>query len=137
MPRSYRELLDRIKEHLRARDIKKEIRLNVPEPDIVWTGNRTIVRNFGAIASSLNRDPQKLLMFFAREMAAAASLDEDKRAIFMGKKEKQAFVSLVERYIKHYVICPVCGSPDTKLEKQRRITFLVCEACGARSSIRE
>ena len=137
MPRSYRELLDRIKDHLQTGSTKKESRLSVPEPDMIWVGNRTIVRNFGAIASALNRDPQKVLIFFAREMATAASLDEDKRAIFIGRRDRQSFRSLLQRYIKYYVICPVCGSPDTKLEKQRRITFLICEACGARSPVRD
>lgn len=137
MPRSYRELLDRIKDHLQSEGIKKETRLAIPEPDIIWVGNRTIVRNFGTIASALNRDPQKVIIFFAREMATAASLDEDKRAIFIGRRDLQSFKSLLQRYIKYYVICPVCKSPDTKLEKQRRITFLICEACGARSPVRD
>jgi len=137
MPRNYRELLDRIKDHLQTGESKRESRLLVPEPDMIWVGNRTIVRNFGAIAAALNRDPQKVLIFFAREMATAASLDEDKRAIFIGRRDRQSFRSLLQRYIRYYVMCPVCGSPDTKLEKQRRITFLVCEACGAKSPVRD
>jgi translation initiation factor 2 subunit 2 len=43
---------------------------------------------------------------------------------------------LIDRYIKDYVICPVCGSPDTRTEKNKKLGFLLCEACGARSSIK-
>jgi translation initiation factor 2 subunit 2 len=35
--------------------------------------------------------------------------------------------------VKDGVLCPVCGSPDTHLEKEKRMWFMVCEACGARS----
>ncbi|MGN6709039.1 MAG: hypothetical protein ACTHKF_06800 [Candidatus Nitrosocosmicus sp.] len=43
---------------------------------------------------------------------------------------------MIDRYIKDYVICPVCGSPDTRTEKIKKLGFMICEACGARSSIK-
>ena len=39
-------------------------------------------------------------------------------------------------YLKDYVECPTCQSPDTKVEKENRISFLICEACGAKSTIK-
>jgi len=33
------------------------------------------------------------------------------------------------------VICPVCNRPDTQIVRERRLGFLQCDACGARSSI--
>ena len=39
-------------------------------------------------------------------------------------------------YLKDYVECSTCQSPDTKVEKQNRISFLICEACGAKSTIK-
>jgi translation initiation factor 2 subunit 2 len=136
MPIDYKELLDRVKDKLQPEGVAKQTRFEVPEPDVIWVGNRTIVRNFGHIADLLRRDPQKMLVFFAREMATAATLDEDKRAIFIGRRDLQSFKVLLQRYIKTYVLCPVCNSPDTRLEKRKRITFLVCEACGAWSPVR-
>ncbi|MEM3439613.1 MAG: hypothetical protein QXG32_01685 [Candidatus Bathyarchaeia archaeon] len=32
-------------------------------------------------------------------------------------------------------MCPICKMPDTKLLKEKRLTFLICEACGAKSSV--
>ena len=40
--------------------------------------------------------------------------------------------NIVEIYTNRYVICPVCGRPDTHMVKDRRLTFLQCDACGAR-----
>ena len=39
-------------------------------------------------------------------------------------------------YHFYYVECPTCQSPDTKVEKENRISFLICEACGAKSTIK-
>ena len=32
--------------------------------------------------------------------------------------------------------CPTCKSPDTKILKENRISFLICEACGAKSTLK-
>jgi len=96
---------------------------------------RTIIHNFKGIAETLNRPPQHLLKFLAKEMATAGVID-DERAIFQGKFENETLQHLVERYTKEYVICPICKRPDTKIVKEKRLWFLICEACGAKSSIR-
>lgn len=133
--RPYIELLNRIKDHLRVDGTVVTRRLNVPEPDVVITGNRTILRNFGEIADALNRDPRHVLMKVAKELGTAMTMDEEGRAIIFGKKDVGSIKNVLNYYIKFYVLCPVCGSPDTKLVKDKKITFLVCEACGAKSPI--
>jgi len=48
--------------------------------------------------------------------------------------------SLVEKkidaYIKEFVYCKECKRPDTHIEKEGRIIFLKCEACGAKEYLR-
>jgi translation initiation factor 2 subunit 2 len=39
--------------------------------------------------------------------------------------------------LEGYVICPVCKRPDTRIVKEKRLSFLVCNACGAKSSIKQ
>jgi len=96
---------------------------------------RTILANFKEICEALNREPHHVLKFLSGEMATAATL-QGTRAIFQGKFGNDTFERLIERYTNEFVICPVCKRPDTKIVKERRFFFLVCEACGARSSIR-
>jgi translation initiation factor 2 subunit 2 len=110
-------------------------RLELPEPQVIWVGNRTILRNFAEYPKLFRRDANKLLMFLAKELATAASI-EGERAIFIGRKDKQSFTVLLNRYMRDYVVCPVCGSPDTRIEKVKRLQFLLCEACGAKSSLK-
>jgi len=133
MVRTYDELLSRAREGL-DKDAKKSggLRLEFPEPDVIWVGNKTIFRNYAEFPKLLRREPSRVLMFLAKELATAASLDGE-RAIFIGRKDKDSFSQLLQRYIKDGVLCPVCGSPDTHLDKEKRMWFMVCEACGARS----
>ncbi|MDG6935073.1 MAG: translation initiation factor IF-2 subunit beta [Nitrososphaerota archaeon] len=132
----YRTLLDRVKEGLQKEGMKKVSRLVLPTPEVNFVGNRTYLRNFKEIADVIRRDPNKLLMYLARELATAASLDKEGRAIFIGRKSKDSFRVLIERYVADNVICPVCGNPDTHIERQRKISILVCEACGAKSPLK-
>jgi translation initiation factor 2 subunit 2 len=133
MARSYDELLTRAREGL-VQEAKKSgaLRLELPEPDVIWVGNKTIFRNYSEFPKLLRREPGRVLMYLAKELATAASLDGE-RAIFIGRKDRDSFSQLLQRYMKDGVLCPVCGSPDTHLDKEKRMWFMVCEACGARS----
>ncbi|BBE41613.1 MAG TPA: translation initiation factor IF-2 subunit beta [Nitrososphaeria archaeon] len=133
----YISLLERIKDNLRSEGSGRVSRLEIPSPDIVWVGNRTIIRNFRQIADVIGRDPQRMAVFMGKELATSANLDQEFRLILLGRKDRESIERVIQRYFKEYVICPVCGSPDTKLVKERKVTFLVCEACGARSPVRE
>ena len=134
MTLSYDDLLKRLKSSQSMMEPKAKVeRLELPKPDIIWVGKKTFFRNFMDFSHIIRRDPNHILMFLAKELATAVSLDGD-RAIFIGRKDRQSFSVLINRYIKDFVSCPVCGSPDTRLEKIKRLQFLVCEACGARSA---
>ena len=69
-------------------------------------------------------------------MATAATL-QDNRAIFQGKFRRDSFERLLQRYMESFLICPVCKRPDTQIVKEKRLSFLICNACGAKSSIKQ
>jgi translation initiation factor 2 subunit 2 len=131
----YEMLLSRLRDKLGNTTKKQASRLELPTPQTIWVGQRTIFRNFMDFPKALNRDPEKLLLYLNKELASAGYIAGD-RVIFLGRKEPSSFGALIDRYVKDYVICPVCGSPDTRTEKQKKLGFLLCEACGAKSSIK-
>jgi translation initiation factor 2 subunit 2 len=135
MEYNYEELLKRARSQI-PETISKHERLELPRLNHSVIGMRTIVYNVKEIAEALNRDPQHLLKFLTREMATAATLQES-RAIFKGKFYRDTFERLIRRYMEIFVICPVCNLPDTRIVKEKRLSFLVCEACGAKSSVRQ
>ncbi len=132
---SYESLLKRLQSKTANQTKRSVSRIELPAPQIMWVGNKTIFRNFIDFPKVMRRDPEKVLLYLAKEFGSAAYIAGEK-GIFVGKKEPSAFMSLFERYMKDYVMCPVCNSPDTKIERVKRHSFLVCEACGARSSMK-
>ncbi len=135
MDYNYDDLLKRARAQAPEVTIKKE-RLELPRLLVSMVGMRTTISNFKEISDTLDRDPQHILKFLTREMATAATY-HDGRAIFQGKFPRDTFERLLQRYMEGFVTCPVCKRPDTKIVKEKRLSFIVCNACGARSSIKQ
>lgn len=133
MEKDYKTMLDRAYKELPMLTNYVD-RFTVPRANIALQGRKTVIINFKEIADQLRRDPDHLLKYLTGEMATLANFDGN-RALFQGKHNAESIRGLIETYAKKYVICPVCGRPDTQLIKEKRLWFLQCEACGARSSI--
>ncbi|MDQ3561367.1 MAG: translation initiation factor IF-2 subunit beta [Thermoproteota archaeon] len=132
----YEVLLKRLQDKLGNTAKKARSRLEIPTPQIIWVGKNTIFRNFMDFPKALRRDPEKFLLYLNKELASAGYITGE-RVVFLGHKTLSSFQALIDRYIKEYVQCPVCGSPDTHTEKSKpKVAFLICEACGAKSSIK-
>ncbi len=131
---NYKDLLKRAREQIPEKIFEKS-RFEPPKPDAVIEGNRTFVKNWHQIVTALQRDENHVLKFLTKELATSANI-EGQRAVFSGKHFRGTMIDLFNRYIKEYVICPECGKPDTVLIREDRINFLVCEACGARTSVK-
>jgi translation initiation factor 2 subunit 2 len=132
---NYDDLLKRARSEFPEVTMKKE-RLELPRLFVTMVGMRTTISNFKEVAETLDRDPQHILKFLTREMATAATY-HDGRAIFQGKFPRDTFERLLQRYMESFVTCPVCKRPDTKIVKEKRLSFIVCNACGARSSVKQ
>jgi translation initiation factor 2 subunit 2 len=134
MKSDYEKLLKRA-HSLLPPDVFAQKRFEIPRVRSGTIGMRTYIVNYKEVAEAMNRDPKHLLRYLSRELATAGTLDSA-RAIFQGKFTSDTLDRLVHHYAEEFVICPVCKRPDTKIVKEKRLSFLACEACGARSSIR-
>jgi len=134
MKYDYDLLLKRARSQLPEITSKRE-RLEIPKLHYSVIGMRTVIHNFKEIAEVLNRDPQHILKFLTGELATAATTQES-RVIFQGKFSRETLEKLLQRYMETFVVCPVCKRPDTKIVKEKRLSFLLCEACGAKSAVR-
>ena len=130
----YESLLKRIEKNI-SKDAKDTQRYELPTVEITWDGKKTILRNFGDFPKALRRDTNIILQYLSKEFAVPAERVGEK-AIFVGKRDPDDFTRLFKIYLKDYVECPTCTSPDTKVERENRISFLICEACGAKSTIK-
>ncbi|HNR45178.1 MAG TPA: translation initiation factor IF-2 subunit beta [Methanofastidiosum sp.] len=130
----YESLLKRAEELLPI-NVSETNRFEIPRADSFIMGNRTIVKNFREIAQVLNRDVEPFLKYILRELATAGNMS-GQEAIFQGKFSSSVISDKIEKYAKESVICTECNRPDTRIIREDRITFLQCEACGARYPIK-
>ncbi|HDJ89683.1 MAG TPA: translation initiation factor 2 subunit beta, partial [Thermoprotei archaeon] len=76
-----------------------------------------------------------VLRYILKELAIPGSL-EGSTAVLLGEKSKRAVQAVLNRFIKNYVYCPICGQPDTTLVKEKKMMFIICMACGAKSAVK-
>lgn len=129
----YEALLARAREKLPPVQVGGE-RFNVPEPDIMTDGKNTVIRNFQEIATVLRREPAHVMGYLARELGCPGVLDLP-RGVLKSRITKDQLAQRIREYTEKYVICSECKRPDTHLNKDGRLTLLICEACGAQRPV--
>jgi translation initiation factor 2 subunit 2 len=110
-------------------------RFEIPQVHGRLQGNRTILTNFGQIASHLRREDSHFLKFMLRELATTGELASG-TATFNGKFAPSMLNKKVEKYVKEFIFCEKCGKPDTELMIENGTTFKRCEACGSKATVR-
>jgi len=125
----YDSLLERVRKAI-PEDITSRERFEVPKADVLYEGKNTIIRNFMEIVKRIDRDPMHVYKYLMRELGTAGNIQGD-RLVLKGRVSNSLIQNRVDNYVKTYVICYECGSPDTELRKDGRVEILVCKACGA------
>ena len=132
---AYEKLLKRIDGERSKNSAETDSRFELPPVDVMWEGQRTYLRNFSDFPKIMRRDSAKLLQYLSKEFAVPAERIGDS-VMFIGRRDPDDFTRLLKIYVNDYIMCPTCKSPDTRTEKEKRISFLICEACGAKSTIK-
>ncbi|XP_022225323.2 eukaryotic translation initiation factor 2 subunit 2 [Drosophila obscura] len=105
-------------------------------PQVLRVGTKkTSFANFMDIAKTLHRMPKHLLDFLLAELGTSGSMDGNQQLIIKGRFQPKQIENVLRRYIKEYVTCHTCRSPETILQKDTRLFFLQCESCGSRCSV--
>ncbi len=130
----YQKLLGRLRKNL-PESTSTRVRFQIPEPELLYEGKQTILKNFGDIVDILNRKPNQILAYLLREIGTAGNLD-GRRVVFKGRVPLKQLEARLNGYVETFVLCSECRRPDTKLGKDGRTMVLQCEACGAHRPIR-
>jgi translation initiation factor 2 subunit 2 len=131
----YEYLLKRLYEKLPARSAKAS-RFELPRLQVERVGTKTVLRNFRELTSVMRREPRLVMRYLLKELGASGGYDEDAGLLTINVRVSAATLNtLIQRFVKTYVLCPTCGAPDTRLEKRGRSWVLVCEACGAEQPV--
>lgn len=137
---TYEELLKRVFDIMRAKNPnmveggKRKFVMKPPQVVRVGTKKTSFV-NFTDICKILHRQPKHLLAFLLAELGTSGTVDGTNQLIIKGKFQQKHIENVLKRYIKEYVTCHTCRSPETILHKETRLFFLQCETCGSRCSV--
>ncbi len=131
----YKWMLQRALAQVPKSDKLEDKKFEWPKADVLIQGSKTIVRNFGDVASFLQRKPSHLVKFLSRELGSPGNRD-GKRLFFSGRFNYNLVNTKLASYVKEFVICPSCGRHETVLMKQDRIDIMKCDACGALNPMR-
>ncbi len=129
MEYNYVTLLDRVLANLPEK-LKDKPRFVIPNVNSFIEGNQTIIKNFNEIVNALGREPEHILKFLSKELAAPATFDGN-RAIIQRVLRSQIINKRINDYAREYVLCHECGRPDTKITELEGEKIIKCEACGA------
>lgn len=137
---TYDELLSRVFNIMREKNpdmVAGEKRKFVMKPpQVVRVGTKkTSFVNFTDICKLLHRQPKHLLAFLLAELGTSGSIDGNNQLVIKGRFQQKQIENVLRRYIKEYVTCHTCRSPDTTLQKDTRLYFLQCETCHSRCSV--
>jgi len=137
---TYEELLDRAFNQLREKNPEmatgEKKKFVMKPPQVVRIGSKkTAFANFSEICRLLHRMPKHLLQFLLAELGTSGSIDGNNQLIIKGRFQQKQIENVLRRYIKEYVTCHTCRSPDTILQKDARLYFLQCEQCNSRCSV--
>ncbi|XP_057213485.1 eukaryotic translation initiation factor 2 subunit 2-like isoform X1 [Triplophysa rosa] len=137
---TYDELLSRVFNIMREKNpdmVAGEKRKFVMKPpQVVRVGTKkTSFVNFTDICKLLHRQPKHLLAFLLAELGTSGSIDGNNQLVIKGRFQQKQIENVLRRYIKEYVTCHTCRSPDTILQKDTRLYFLQCETCHSRCSV--
>lgn len=127
-------MLEKAYSEMPEKTVTKE-RLEIPFPETLVQGNKTIVKNFESITNKMRRDPKHVGKFLAKELATSFTL-EGGRLVLNSKVNEKLLNEKLKQYMEIFLYCKQCKLPDTRLEEvERGLTIMVCEACGARSPV--
>ncbi|KAK3792334.1 hypothetical protein RRG08_046643 [Elysia crispata] len=96
-------------------------------------GIKTVIVNMTEVAKALSRPPTYPTKFFGCELGAQTQFDaKNDRYIVNGSHTGEKLQTLLDGFIKKFVLCPECSNPETNLVVQvkRGTISQRCIACG-------
>lgn len=136
---TYDELLDLVFNIIKEKNPEiagERKKLVMRPPQVLRVGTKkSSFANFIDICKSVHRQPKHVQAFLLAELGTSGSVDANNQLIIKGRFQQKQIESVLKKYIKEYVSCQTCRSPETILQKDTRLFFLQCETCGSRRSV--
>jgi len=93
-------------------------------------GVKQVIVNLAEVADSLGRQPEAILKFYEYELNTRTAVEKDGKHVVTGPFTASQFQNLLSDYIDKFVLCGVCGNPETTYRVQGEKLRTKCKACG-------
>ncbi len=135
---SFYEDLDNVYDELESINMGNT-KLVIPNPILEGTTTNTYWKNIKKILVTINRPPDHFLDYMNREIHTGYWISSSKSdgIGMIGKISLKTITALLQNYIKKYVVCNICKSPNTVLDKNKdlRAYMITCEKCKSKYTI--
>ena len=136
----YDELLGRVFGILREKNpsLSEKTKTIIKPPQVLREGTKkTVFANLIEICNAMNREPVHVIQYMMAELGTSGTLDGQQRLIIKGRFLPKVFEGVLRHYFIDYVICNLCKSANTTLDRDKatRLSICKCGACGASRSV--
>lgn len=132
----YEFLARRIFSMINSSGEQEKVKVKMKPPVVYREGTKkTIWVNFPEICKIMNRSPEHVLSFLLAEVGTTGSIDGSGRFVIKGRFQPKHIENILRRYIREYVKCLTCESPETTLKRENRLLFMICGVCGSKRTV--
>lgn len=137
---TYAELLQRAFDIMRAKNpqaaVGEKRKFVMKPPQVTRVGTKKCaLSNFQEICTLMHRSTEHVVSFILAELGTTGSIDAGNQLVIRGRFQQKQIENVLRHYIREYVTCHTCKSPQTNLTKENRLSFLQCETCGSSCSV--
>ena len=130
----FEKMLDEIYSNL---DSQKKTKLVLPNIDLNITTTNTYWTNIKHFLKKIKRGPDHFVNVMSLEVAPTNWKTGSKSdgVVIIGKVKKDRIISFIQNYMKRFVVCNICKSTNTLLEKNGRLLQLKCNNCNSQYTV--
>jgi translation initiation factor 2 subunit 2 len=114
-------------------------KLVIPNPIIEKSTTNTYWKNVKKILQLIDRPAEHFIEFLNKELKTGEWISSSKSdgIVLIGKFTTNKIMHVISNYIKKYVVCIICNSTDTILDKNKdlRSYFVSCNKCKSQQVI--
>lgn len=108
---------------------------NLPRINVKRKNKLTIIVNFGAYSTIINRTKESISKYFYIESKLAYSINSTDQLILQGVLDEKKCENIMRNFIKQHVLCKQCRCIDTQIVKDSNLYYMICNGCGAKTSL--
>ena len=135
----FNQMLDNVYLNLEEKIIKATSKMTIPVPVIEMSTTNTYWKNIKKILQTINRPGEHFITYLQKELKTGDWLSNSKSdgIVLLGKFKIAQLTILLQGYIKTYVVCNICNSTNTNLDRNKdvRSYMICCNKCNSKYTV--